>query len=67
MRIILIRHAHRANNLLREASIADYIESRTEDSNITEKGEKEAIITGRFLKKNNFKIDKCKKLKINNL
>lgn len=59
MRIIVIRHAQSSNNVLSEISYDIYANGRTEDPMITEKGEEEAIVIGRFLKNNNFKIDKC--------
>ena len=59
MRIILVRHAQSSNNVLSEISYDTYAESRSEDAKITEKGEEDAIVLGKFLKHNTFKIDKC--------
>jgi broad specificity phosphatase PhoE len=61
MRIIFIRHAQSSNNILSEISYDAYSDSRSEDALVTEEGEKAAIILGKYLKHNSFKIDKCKK------
>ena len=59
MRIVLIRHAQSSNNVLSEISYDAYTECRSNDANITEQGEKDSIVVGRFLKQNNFLINKC--------
>ncbi len=64
MRIIAIRHAQSSNNVLCDISYELYHNGRSEDPMITEKGEAEAILIGKYLKENKFKIDKCNKILI---
>lgn len=64
MRIIFIRHGQSMNNQLTEISYETYTEKRTEDPNLTTKGEKEAESLGRFLGESKIRIDKCKCLKL---
>lgn len=60
MRIIYIRHAESSNNILSEISWDAYADSRSDDAFVTENGLKDSILLGKYLKRNSFKIDKCK-------
>ena len=58
MRIIVIRHGQTLNNILQETSFETYEENRKEDTKLSQKGEEDAIKLGKFLKENEFKINK---------
>ncbi len=60
MRVILIRHAQSHNNVLSLISYDTYHDCRSDDPQITESGEKSAISVGKYMKHNEFKIDRCK-------
>ena len=58
MRIIVIRHGQTLNNILQETSFETYEENR-KYTKLSQKGEEDAIKLGKFLKENEFKINKC--------
>ncbi len=56
MRIIFARHAESSNNCIPNDVHA---EERVSDPELSEKGIGQAKALGKFLKENEFKIDKC--------
>jgi broad specificity phosphatase PhoE len=58
MKIIIVRHAESANNVLSMVSYELYMSSRSSDPSLTEAGVLQAEKVGKFLKEFGFKIDK---------
>lgn len=57
MRILLVRHGQSMNNELREQSEMLYEHKRTEDADITQKGEKESRELGEAFKHLGIQVD----------
>lgn len=58
MKVLIVRHAESANNVLSMVSYELYMSSRSSDPNLTEAGILQAEKVGKFFKDNGFRIDK---------